>query len=660
MSLKELAELTKLNTEISKLSKQLEELESKEGVDKEEIENLKKELIRKQKDAEVLEILSFIPDKGKQSEEENKIVRDEVSEIIDSFPGKREKQVEKEEHKENHAEHQIRHSKPKRYTATNAMKKMQALMANLTKHISELKNRITINLRNKPKNLTAYDKMKGIIDLQRKPKNVKQKTNVMRTIKNGIKSLTYKPQHAMPNRYVAKGKEMVGKIRFLASNAGKTIVTKASTARKNIATHMENARRLRNEAKRENKVTIRKPKTNKLERYTAPKGTKRKMMRIKMYIATGVAALGIWGSITAVAARDTEVNNNMYGESVRITSEVLEEMQNNSKLEQEENSNTDKQLEDNNSKLEKEINEYNINSVSAKVENTQNTAIKYETISENDNELPKEDNIEDNVELLNEEKIEDNVELYNEENTEDDAELHNESETEKDNELNNEIKKIYGGEISASENGIRTEEDILYAATQMNWSQDRIENIKEMMPGLLAMQKDFDLDPLCALAVFQWESGCGTQYEPGGKAYERENDFRLANTHQYKGQDGVMGLSRLGYTYYDSWSTAAYEFGKYVRNGLPYAESEKGAQTMADLENFGPYTGIFGGAATNDAATYNKLKQCLELKYSKNITIDDISKAVEGCTTSEIKEMTASIKSNIDKEKSVNQQMAER
>lgn len=204
----------------------------------------------------------------------------------------------------------------------------------------------------------------------------------------------------------------------------------------------------------------------------------------------------------------------------------------------------------------------------------------------------------------------------------------------------NEIKTIYGGEISASENGMRTETDILFAVTQMGWSKDRIENIKEMMPGLLKMQTDFDIDPLCALAVFQWESGCGTAYEPGGDAYEMENDFRLANT---KDNDGV-GLSKKGYAYYASWSEAAYRFGFYVRHGTPYTNGI--ALTMADLEKFNELS-VFSNAGTVDAATYNQLKACLE----KRVTLSDISNATRALTSSEIKEMTSNITLSINKNK---------
>lgn len=213
----------------------------------------------------------------------------------------------------------------------------------------------------------------------------------------------------------------------------------------------------------------------------------------------------------------------------------------------------------------------------------------------------------------------------------------------------NEIKTIYGGEISASENGMRTETDILFAVTQMGWSKDRIENIKEMMPGLLKMQTDFDIDPLCALAVFQWESGCGTAYEPGGDAYEMENDFRLANT---KDNDGV-GLSKKGYAYYASWSEAAYRFGFYVRHGTPYTNGI--ALTMADLEKFNELS-VFSNAGTVDAATYNQLKACLE----KRVTLPEISNATRALTTSEIKEMSDTITSSINKQKSANKQISGR
>lgn len=212
----------------------------------------------------------------------------------------------------------------------------------------------------------------------------------------------------------------------------------------------------------------------------------------------------------------------------------------------------------------------------------------------------------------------------------------------------NEINTNYGGEISASENGMRTETDILFAVTQMGWSKDRIENIKEMMPGLLKMQTDFDIDPLCALAVFQWESGCGT-------AYTKYGQIRVANTRGWPGQQGVIGYSiNEHYTLYIDFSSAAYDFGNYIRNGVPYIASP--ALTMADLKSHNGYTCIFNGADKEGLATYNQLKACLE----KRVTLSDISNATRALTTSEIKEMTSTITSSINKQKSASKAMAGR
>ena len=53
-------------------------------------------------------------------------------------------------------------------------------------------------------------------------------------------------------------------------------------------------------------------------------------------------------------------------------------------------------------------------------------------------------------------------------------------------------------------------------ATKYPWSQGMIDNVKEMMDGLLRMQNDFDIDPLVAISLFRGESSVGTAYEKYG------------------------------------------------------------------------------------------------------------------------------------------------
>lgn len=276
------------------------------------------------------------------------------------------------------------------------------------------------------------------------------------------------------------------------------------------------------------------------------------------------------------------------------------------------------------------------------------TTNSIEEFTDNKSETIKEISRNAFAELMNGEKIELKTEISQEEASKEEHKS-NESNINLDRPIEetiqnaievdvtreDQIKKIYGGEISASENGIRTEEDILFAVTQMGWSKNRIENIKEMMPGLLKMQIDFDIDPLCALAVFQWESGCGTEYD------KKYGQIRVANIRYWTGEKGVIGYSKTEhYGLYKDFPSAAYDFGNYVRNGTPYIASP--ALTMADLKSHNGYTCIFNGADKEGLFTYNQLKKCLE----KRITVDDILTSVNTLRLEEFKEMTNTIKSN--------------
>lgn len=368
-------------------------------------------------------------------------------------------------------------------------------------------------------------------------------------------------------------------------------------------------------------------------RFTSKKGLK-KFMHIA---AAALLASGLTIGTKAMASIGKVKDNSIYGESVRVTPEYLEEIKGNSTIGEE----TSKVENTNNSA--KPSQDKNNTSTDLSQNNTSNEKPSTKPVQNNNN------NSKPNQSNSNKQEINNNNKKPSQSNS-NKQETNNNSKPEENNK-NNEIKKIYGGEISASENGIRTEEDILYAVKKIGWSKDRVENIKEMMPGLLKMQTDFDIDPLCALAIFQWESGCGIAYEPGAKHYERDNDFRLANIKGWPGQTNVEGFSNGGYAYHDNYANAAYDFGNYVRNAKHYAKSEKGAQTMADLEKFDGLE-IFAGAGTKDASTYNLLKSYLEKRITKN----DVKKIAESCSPSEIKDLTNSL---INKQKSASKAMTE-
>ena len=163
------------------------------------------------------------------------------------------------------------------------------------------------------------------------------------------------------------------------------------------------------------------------------------------------------------------------------------------------------------------------------------------------------------------------------------------------------IAKSYGGEISATENGIRTEEDIIYAIENVGWEVNEINQIKsEFIDGLLEIQSTYDIDPLAALAVFHWESKCGIAY-PG--------HHRIANIQKWSGMnDKELHEVDGQFTCWNSYYDAILDFGNYVRN----SPALRGATTMDDLESFNGYGCIFEGAATHDAETYNQLKEVLK------------------------------------------------
>lgn len=363
-------------------------------------------------------------------------------------------------------------------------------------------------------------------------------------------------------------------------------------------------------------------------RFTSKKGLK-KFMHIA---AAALLASGLTIGTKAMASIGKVKDNSIYGESVRVTPEYLEEI---SKIENKNNSAKPNQDKNN-------------TSTNLGQNNTSNEKPSTKPVQNNNN------NSKPNQSNSNKQEINNNNKKPSQSNS-NKQETNNNSKPEENNK-NNEIKKIYGGEISASENGIRTEEDILYAVNQMvekyYWQPKTPEQVKKMMDGLLDLQRDFDIDPLCAIAVFYHESWCGLAYVEGGPNYERPDDYRLANIKYWEGQMHVDGFSNGGYAYHDNYVNAAYDFGNYVRNAKHYAKSEKGAQTMADLEHFDGLD-IFTGAGTADANTYDLLKSCLEKRITKN----DVKKIAESCLPSDIKDLTNSL---INKQKSASKAMAGR
>ena len=166
------------------------------------------------------------------------------------------------------------------------------------------------------------------------------------------------------------------------------------------------------------------------------------------------------------------------------------------------------------------------------------------------------------------------------------------------------IEKVYGGEISASENGKREPQIIRKACEKFGFSQEELANVDEMMNALIEVESKYDLDPLAVLAVAHQESTCGIAYKNNGSL-----KYRVFNIQQYPDMDQTtfVGMDG-GFTCWKSYADAVMDFGNYVRNGSPYKGTE-GAKTMADLEKFGTYGCIFEGAATKDAEHYEKLKQ---------------------------------------------------
>ena len=120
----------------------------------------------------------------------------------------------------------------------------------------------------------------------------------------------------------------------------------------------------------------------------------------------------------------------------------------------------------------------------------------------------------------------------------------------------------YGGEISASANGYRTEEDIIYAVTNAGWPQSQIANVKAMMRGLLKLQSDFDIDPLVAISLFRGESSVGVAYQARGE-YRLDNHQHWSNA---RGSCQATSHQYQGFGCYDNYADNAYDWGNYVHN----------------------------------------------------------------------------------------------
>ena len=156
----------------------------------------------------------------------------------------------------------------------------------------------------------------------------------------------------------------------------------------------------------------------------------------------------------------------------------------------------------------------------------------------------------------------------------------------------------------ASVQGKRTEEDILYTVKNCKYFSDKeYANIKSMMPGLLKMQDDFNIDPLVAIALFHNESHCGVAYESYGQ-------IRLANIGRWDGQKGVIGFSNNGFGCYSSFADGAYDFGNYVKNSTAL----KGATKVKDLQSHNGYNIIFQNAASTTGNLYEQLRNILKGK----------------------------------------------
>lgn len=127
---------------------------------------------------------------------------------------------------------------------------------------------------------------------------------------------------------------------------------------------------------------------------------------------------------------------------------------------------------------------------------------------------------------------------------------------------NSNENNTYGGEISASVNGYRTKEDIIYAVTNAGWRDSEIANVKAMMSGLLRLQSDFDIDPLVAISLFRGESSVGVAYQDRGE-YRLDNHQHWSNS---RGSCQATYHQYQGFGCYDNYSDNAYDWGNYVHN----------------------------------------------------------------------------------------------
>lgn len=141
-------------------------------------------------------------------------------------------------------------------------------------------------------------------------------------------------------------------------------------------------------------------------------------------------------------------------------------------------------------------------------------------------------------------------------------------------------KQVIGGEISASENGYRTEDEILYAvdnAKKYPWSADMRSNIVEMMDGLMQLQAEYDIDPLVAISLFRGESSCGV-------AYEKWGEYRLDNHLHWSGCKCSYHSSHGNFACYDNYSDNVVDWGNYIRNR--FNDGSGNIETWDDMANF--------------------------------------------------------------------------
>ena len=167
----------------------------------------------------------------------------------------------------------------------------------------------------------------------------------------------------------------------------------------------------------------------------------------------------------------------------------------------------------------------------------------------------------------------------------------------------------YGGEISASANGYRTKEDIIYAVTNAGWPQSQITNVEAMMSGLLKLQSDFDIDPLVAISLFRGESSVGVAYQDRG-------EYRLDNHQHWSNSRGFCHATSHEPTHkfacYDNYSDNAYDWGNYVHNR--FSSPIRTWSGLASTEGMTIYQNCNVDDGSHAISFYKKLVEVLKNK----------------------------------------------